>query len=921
MAEKSISRRGFLKEAAAAGVFAAAAGSFTSNFVDVGEAAAAAQDDERTVKTSCRSCIGDCGVIVTVRNGRIVKIEGDPEDPISKGRMCAKGLAEIQAVYNPDRLKYPLRRVGERGSNEWERVSWDEAISQIADALMELYEKDGAMQLLLSCGGGGSPPRIGATSRFLNAFGGGNFFEPGCAQCYLPRVHGEPFINGMKDTSIADRAVLEIYFNTTKTCVLWGTDPSQSYVAAGGRALCDMRAHGCKTVVIDPRFTPDAAKADVWLPIRPGTDTALGLAWIRYILENDLYDHDFVMRWTNLPYLVNEETKLTYKASELGLGTDGEYVVWDANTNSPRPMPYPWDDALSPVLDGEFDVGGGVMSRTAYRALWDAVSEWTLDKAAEICWLDAEKIEEAIKLYVEGAPAAGISLGVCTDQGVNSSDSPMCTAILDVIMGCICRPGSLVQKRPSGQAGAAQPWDNKGFNDAVPSLCVTAEQQAMKLGYIEHKGFEGWQASHIPTILEAVETGKPYQPKIWIDFSGNKPIMIGNAANFIQVMRDNMELIVHCYVNLTTMSTELADFVLPTTDWIENAYTAFALNKVIIRQPVVNLYESIETHMIYSFLAKALADRGHENMQLTFKKPFPDPSHGGYWLNYQEYEEWLASIVNQQLLKDNPMTWQEMCEATPFEFMPLDEYRDGYYELYEKIDEETGLPAGFGTASKKCEPYAEGFTVMGRTGGRFGHDHNGNVQPPASVDYSPLPRYIEPAESPLTDTEYPYVLTSGRVPVFHHGTQRNVPWLREIYPAPQCWINPKTAFEIGVEDGDWVLLESRRGSTHGLAHVTEGVAPGIVAQERFWNPELLRTDDPSQAWKAMNVNVLTKNDPPYNDVYGSYTLRGFQVKVSKAEKPEGVWFDPKDFTPWLPEYTDETGGGYAIYDGGEANYA
>jgi anaerobic selenocysteine-containing dehydrogenase len=173
---------------------------------------------------------------------------------------------------------------------------------------------------------------------------------------------------------------------------------------------------------------------------------------------------------------------------------------------------------------------------------------------------------------------------------------------------------------------------------------------------------------------------------------------------------------------------------------------------------------------------------------------------------------------------------------------------------------------------------------------------------------------VEPAESPVTDTEYPYVLTQGRVPMYHHGTLRNIPWLREIYPVPQTWINPATAAEIGVKDGDWVSIESRRGKITGRALLTEGVAPKVIYMERFWNPELLDSDDPSQAWKAMNVNMLTKNDAPYNPEYGTYTLRGFTVKVAKADSaPAGVWTEPEQFEAWLPEYSEETGGGYAVY--------
>ena len=168
--------------------------------------------------------------------------------------------------------------------------------------------------------------------------------------------------------------------------------------------------------------------------------------------------------------------------------------------------------------------------------------------------------------------------------------------------------------------------------------------------------------------------------------------------------------------------------------------------------------------------------------------------------------------------------------------------------------------------------------------------------------------YEEPAESPLTDTEYPLVLTEGRLPMYHHGTLRNVPWLREIYPVPEMWIHPDDAAKYGISDGEWVDIESRRGKTHGRARVTTAIAKGVVYQERFWAPELLDSDHPDQAYKVMNINVLTKNDPPYNPEYGTYTLRGFQVKVSPSNDAilNEVWTEPEQFEPWLPEYSDPT---------------
>ena len=124
---------------------------------------------------------------------------------------------------------------------------------------------------------------------------------------------------GGADSSIADSNALELYDYENaqiKCLVLWGAGPAYSAPASGGRMVNELRAKGVKTICIDPRFTPDAAKADIWLPIRPGTDVALQMAWIRYILENRRYDEEFVTRWTNLPYLVEVESRFFARAKK-----------------------------------------------------------------------------------------------------------------------------------------------------------------------------------------------------------------------------------------------------------------------------------------------------------------------------------------------------------------------------------------------------------------------------------------------------------------------------------------------------------------------------------------------------------------------------------------------------------------------------
>lgn len=910
MSSTTMNRREFVKTSMAAAALASVAGA-ASSFVDV-DAATAAEEAEQTtvVRSICRACIHNCGVKVHMRNGRAVKIEGDEADPMTHGAVCPKGLSGITALYNPMRLKYPMRRVGERGGNEWERITWEEAINEIADKLWDAYQSDGPQALVCSTGGGGNP-QFFSPHRFLGVWGGGNFFEPGCAQCYLPRNCVQPKMNGTSDTSIADGNGSELYLpdNKVKGLVLWGCCPSYDSPGTGGHVMSHLRERGVKTVVVDPRMTPDAGRADVWLQIRPGTDIALMLAWHRYILENKAYDEEFCKEWTNLPFLINEETMCTYRASELGLGGPNDGVVWDLKTNSPKAFPV-GAKGIEPALDGVFTVKGK-KSRTAFRALWENCEEWTLEKAAETCWLDADDIKRAIDVYIETSPHAGISLGVATDQYHQSAQAPEGITILDILMGNVQGPGNMIQLRASKIPCnyIVLPMDVFGQHP----LMTPYEEKVKRLGYIEHKGLGHWLSSQIPAVFDAVDTGSPYQPKIWLERSGNKLAMLADATEKARIGK-KFEFMVHMYMYPTTTSTEFADIILPTAEWLEMAYAQDRLNMYFARRPVTHLFEAVDECMIWSWLAKALADRGHKRFQDSFKEEVATKFLSPYWKTYDEYKDYIAFRVGNDYWNDPTWTWKDLDEKLPAEYKSMEDYQNDVYFDYKKN--------GFATTSGKCEPYFDGMTIMGRTGGVNGSDGQGFVYPPASVDYKPLPYYEEPAESPLDDDEYPFVITSGRVPFYHHGTLRNSPYLREFYPAPQIWVNPADAEERGLVTDDWVNVSSRRGTITARVLVTEGIGKGVLYMERFWNPELLDSDDPSRAWKVMNINVLTKNSAPYNPEFGTYTLRAFTVNIEKAAgRPEGVWFDPEDFEPWMPEPSDNTGGGYAVYDCGEANYA
>ncbi len=888
MEMSALNRRSFLKATAVTGVAAALNETLPGGLVESTQAAPtteAKKDETKIVKTCCRACIHNCGVLAHVRNGRVVKLEGDPDYPMSKGAMCAKGLAGISALYHPNRNKYPLIRAGKRGENKWKRITWKEAIDIIAKKLMDTRAKYGAEAVMVTTGGGGNPAFRGV-ARFCNAFGTPNFYEPGCAQCWLPRTVTFDLMYGGPGPSIADEQCREIYNPNTKikTIVLWGTDASYSNPAGGGRALVELRAKGVKSISIDPRFVPDAARADVWLPIRPGTDVALMLTWIRYIIDKKLYDRDFVLRWTNLPFLVNTKTKMVYMANEADPKGDPKTpMVWDNKTKSAKPLPYPWDDNLDPALEGTFTING-VEYKTGFTLLKERAEPWTLEKGAEICWLDPKKIEEAIKLYADGP--SGISLGVATDQSPNSVQAAMGICLIESLMGNVEKPGNLMQRNPTSNVVPS------GSLATRCSYLLPKGQLAKRIGSNEHKGLMQWDAAQPSALLNAILTGKPYPIKVWLERSGNKFAVNANAGSWVPAL-EKLDFIMHMYMYPTSFSA-YADMLLPATEWLETNMLVECMNTVFARQAVTHLWETVDETLMWSKVIKKCAEMGHENAKRACD---PKIMKGdiAYWDSMEELlDQRLASIG---------LTWKELLAKNgPVEYMPYDKWNQ--YYVYKKIDPKTGKPQGFRTPSKKLELYGERFIKLGRTGEPYALDK----VPPVEKDYDPLPYYMEPSESPLdpkTVKEYPLTITNGRLPIYHHGTLRNVPYIREIMPTAEIWINPDTAKKQGIAQDDWVWIESPRGKIRARARLTESMNPHVVYMERFWNPETLNT--PTHGWQEENYNVLTKNTPPFNDVVGTYTLRGIQVKVYKADgAPAGVWTKPEDFKPWMPQPSDPT---------------
>lgn len=955
MTKGTISRRGFMKAAAATGAALTAAGSIP--LLETTDQAFAAGSVERVMyKTACHGCTNCCPVRVYTEDGRVVKIEGDPDGPLNKGGVCLKCLSQIQTVYSPRHVLHPMKRVGERGENKWEAVSWDEAVDLAGEQIATAVKKYGPYAYWSARGGGGAYIEW-ETSGLDYTFGGCNSLASGACQCAMPRDFVSTTSVGFnccvdmdnvdRWVGITDNAELDgtRRDDTERVFVLWGSQPHSSKAAHGGHGLTDARSNlGVKTIVVDPYMTAEAAKADVWLPVRPGSDCALMLSWIHHIIENDLYDEQFVKHWTNLPFLINPDTRLAYRAEEVwpdyvnpaadpaGVYDTPAYVCFDAKTNSVQPFPFtaPENCAVDPVIFATATVNGKE-AKTAGQIYKEEAEPWTLEATGETCWLDPERIREAIELYAN-ADFGGLSNGVFSDHQENSSTAPLGALAIDALLGHVESPCSAFQNHGAASRTADRPtqrlgvfsstferyglgwttgltkaendrlldaivadWDAKG-RDGKEMQRYFFQSRCDTMGANEHKGIHQWQTCAPKELRQAITTGEPYRPRVMYEMSGNKYAVMGPSLEWKKAY-DEQDFVIQQYPNMTSFTVQTVDLFLPTTEWLEyDSYEAPGthFNRHYARCQVTHLGETVNPFVSPYQVAEAAVEKlGAENVF--------DPD--AYKVPFFESLEAARAAWAEQMGKGS---WQEMLDDIDHRFTeePIDDYM-AYYQYKEPVSD--GLPRGFATMSRKVDVYSEAMLRLARTGFPYMYPFD----QPACDDYDPICTFKEPTESPVEgqpgyDPEYPLVITTGRLPHFHHGTMRHAPFIREVMPAPELKINPETAAEYGIEHLDWVKITSRRGSSNARAYLTQGIAPGVLITERFWNPECFdeTQETITPGIEECGYNIMSA-DEFQNPCFATNSYRAFTVKIEKTERPERIWIESEQFQPFMPTLSGE----------------
>ncbi len=769
---------------------------------------------EVIIKSGCMNCHGGCGILVHVVDGKAVKIEGDRDCPNNKGVLCPKGRAGLDLLYHPDRLKYPLKRVGARGDGKWERISWDQALDEIAQKLMPLREQYGPWTL--AAGDGTKLDEVAfVADLFTFHFGSPNNFGSGRAQCFRPRRLSGVWTYG--------GYFCPDYLGSPKCVVLWGDQPDASNhnTLIGVKVKEALKKHP-KLIVVDPRRTFFAGKADIWLRVRPGTDAAVLLSWLNVIVKDGLYDREFVEKWTNAPYLVRTDNGTLLKDAR------GSYVVHDTSSGLARAAE---SSGGKPALTGSFEVGG-IPCKTVWQLFLERIEEYAPEKVEKIAWVEAENIRRAARLYATTHPAC-VGWGVAIDQTITAHQSSRAICILEAVCGNLDVKGGNINPIP-GHLGVGAAIKQKA--ESMPP-----EVFEKQLGGDKYKLLAGPYSKvtcHYPSVLMAILEEKPYPVKAWFNIGCNPIVDWGNSMKIYRALK-KVELSVVCDLFMTP-TAQLADYVLPGTSYLEKNRLidhdeVNPLGHVVTRKAVEPVGEARDEFEICGDLLR----------KCGLAQDWP-------WHKVEEfYDEWL---------RKTSLTWDGVVKAGGV----WDEIRYKKYETDHYRKE-----GGFKTPTGKVEIYSTRWKDLGYDPLPF------YFEPPET-----------PYSAPEKAKEYPFVITTGgRVPYFFNSQHRQIKRLREKHPDPIMQIHPNAAARLGIAEGEWVWIESPRGRCKQRVQIFDGIDERVIhAENGWWFPEREGTEPTLYGVFESNINVLTPDEPPFLDKgFGGCNLRGFLAKVYKAD--------------------------------------
>ena len=841
--------------------------------------------------TTCYMCACRCGIRVTLRDGEVRYIQGNPDHPLNKGIICAKGSSGIMKQYSPARLTKPLRRKpgADRGDAQFEEISWDEAFQILEERLGNLRATDPKKFALFT----GRDQMQALTGLFAKQFGTPNYAAHGgfcsvnMAAGLIYTIGGSFWEFGGPDL---DRAKLFVMIGTAED---HHSNPLKM-------SLSQFKRNGGRFISINPVRTGYSAIADEWVPIKPGTDGALFLALIHEIIKQGLYDRDFLVQYTNSAELVNmDEASTEYGMflrfevpKEEGCFEPQNKLWWDRELNKPISTHTPGAD---PFLMGDFKLADGTPVKPAFQLLKERVEEYTPEWAEDITGIPAETIkrlahemgitarDEKIELPIawtdvwdnEHQSVTGNPVAFHAMRGLaahsNGFQTIRAMGILMSILGTIDRPGGFRHKAPFPRPIPPCPKNPTGPQDVQPNTPLNG----MPLGwpadpddlFVDDKGEPvridkafSWEhplSVHglMHNVITNAHRGDPYRIDTLLLFMAN--MAWNSSMNTDQVRKmlndkdEDGEYKIPFIVVADAFQSEtvaFADLVLPDTTYLERHDCMSMLDRPIseydgpvdsVRIPVVpptGDCKPFQEVLIELGSRLKLPAFTNEDGSRKFRN-YPDfvtnfetaPGSGIGFL-----AGWRGKGGEKHMRGEpNPNQWK-MYEKNNCVF---------HHELPKSYQYMRNWNQGYlqwaqGNALTRydepinCHIYSEvlqKFRLAAQDKNPGGRVPPKHLRKRIETHFDPLPFYSEPIESQLTDKHtYPLNAITQRPMAMYHSWDSQNAWLRQIHTYNYLYLHPQTAKAAGIEDESWMWVESMHGKVRCLSRYSEAVEPGTV---------------------------------------------------------------------------------------------
>ncbi len=840
--------------------------------------------------TTCYMCACRCGIRVTLRDGEVRYIEGNPEHPLNKGVICAKGASGIMKQYSPARLTKPLLRKADagRGESKFEEISWDRAFEIMEERLGKIRKTDPKQFALFT----GRDQMQALTGLFAKQFGTPNYAAHGgfcsvnMAAGLIYTIGGSFWEFGGPDL---ERAKLFVMIGTAED---HHSNPMKV-------ELSKFKRRGGRFISINPIRTGYSAIADEWVPIKPGTDGALILAIIRELIQQGLFDREFLVRYSNAAELVINDPeredhglfKRAEKPVEEGCFDPQNKLWWDRDLNAAVGTHTPGCD---PRLLGEFELEDGTPVKPSFQLLKERVENYTPEWAEGITGIPVETIrrlahemgitarDQTIELpiqwtdcwdndhnTVKGNPVAFHAMrGLAAHS--NGFHSIRALGILMTLLGTIDRPGGFRHKAPFPRPIPPCPKPPKGPEDVQPEtplngmplgwpadpndLFVDEDGEAVRLD----KAFSWDYPLSVHGLMHNAITnawrGDPYRIDTLLIFMAN---MAWNSSMNTSKVRDmlvdrdeNGEYKIPFLIVADAFQSEtvaFADLVLPDTTYLERHDAMSMLDRPIseydgpvdsVRIPVVpprgecKPFQEVLIEMGSRLKLPAFVD---EEGKRKFRD-YPD-----FVVNFETSPGSGIGFLagwrgkgGEKFLKGepNPRQW-EMYAQNNCVF---------HYKLPRSYQYMRNWNKGYleWARAHAMTRYAEPITVhlysevlqkfrLAAQGKRPGKQPPERLRKRVEMYFDPLPFYHDTLESRLVDTHaYPLNALTQRPMAMYHSWDSQNAWLRQIHTHNYLFVNPRLGKANGFHDGDWIWVESPHGKVRCMARFSNAVEPGTV---------------------------------------------------------------------------------------------